>query len=186
MSINWRGKTERNKCNNKQRDKKNKERLEFYKSNVKKLSGKFLRVEGVAWSAQRIPTSINLSFLDRSRYFIIQVAPQLSSRGWVDPLPLRKHGRAENRTRDLWICSQKLWPLDHRGGYKSNASVTYYLFDIYVYKMCMCLHILWCLVAHVSFTLKMYTRKQRKWLQRKRRGSGCRLQVLPRHMFPVV
>jgi hypothetical protein len=21
-----------------------------------------------------------------------------------------------NRTRDLWICSQELWPLDHRGG----------------------------------------------------------------------
>jgi hypothetical protein len=39
------------------------------------------RVEGVAWSAQRIPTAINLGFLDRSRYFFIQVAPQLSSRG---------------------------------------------------------------------------------------------------------
>jgi hypothetical protein len=40
-----------------------------------------LRVEGVAWSAQRIPTAVNLGFLDRSRYFFIQVAPQLSSRG---------------------------------------------------------------------------------------------------------
>jgi hypothetical protein len=38
-----------------------------------------------------------------------------SSRGWVDPV-LRKCGRAETRTRDLWICSQKLWPLDQRGG----------------------------------------------------------------------
>jgi hypothetical protein len=51
----------------------------------------------------------------------IQVAPQLSSRGWVDPVPdpllLRKSGRVGNRTRDLWICSQKLWPLDHRGGH---------------------------------------------------------------------
>jgi hypothetical protein len=28
----------------------------------------------------------------------------------------RKSGRAGNRTRNLWICSQKLWPLDHRGG----------------------------------------------------------------------
>jgi hypothetical protein len=57
-------------------------------------------------------------FLDRSRYFYIQVAHQLSSRGWVDPIPdpllLRKSGMAENRTRDLWFCSQKLWPLDHR------------------------------------------------------------------------
>jgi len=33
-----------------------------------------------------------------------------------DPLLLRKSGNAGNRTRDLCICSQKLWPLDHRGG----------------------------------------------------------------------
>jgi hypothetical protein len=32
-----------------------------------------------------------------------------------DPLLLRISGSAENRTRDLWICSQELWPLDHRG-----------------------------------------------------------------------
>jgi hypothetical protein len=61
-----------------------------------------LRVEGVEWSAQRIPTTVNLRFLDRSRYFFIQVAPQLSSRGWVDPVPdpllLRKSDRAGNRT----------------------------------------------------------------------------------------
>jgi hypothetical protein len=86
---------------------------------VGKVSANPLRVEGVAWSAQRIPTAVNLRFLDRSRYFFIQVAPQLSSWGWVEPVPdpllLRKSGRAMNRTQDLWICSQKLWPLDHRG-----------------------------------------------------------------------
>jgi hypothetical protein len=27
-----------------------------------------LRVEGVAWSAQRIPTAVNLGFLDRIEY----------------------------------------------------------------------------------------------------------------------
>jgi hypothetical protein len=79
-----------------------------------------LGIEGVAWSAQRIPTVVNLDFLDRSRYFFFQVAPQLSSRGWVDPVPdpplLRKSGSAGNWTQDLWICSQKLWPLHHRGG----------------------------------------------------------------------
>jgi hypothetical protein len=83
---------------------------------VGEFSVNFLRVEGVAWSAQRIPTAVNLCFLDRSRYFFIQVAPQLSSRGWVDPVRLKKTGRAGNRTRDLWICSQKLWQLQHRGG----------------------------------------------------------------------
>jgi hypothetical protein len=33
-----------------------------------------------------------------------------------DPLILRKYDSAGNRTRDLWTCSQELWPLDHRGG----------------------------------------------------------------------
>jgi hypothetical protein len=44
-----------------------------------------------------------LDFLDRSRYFFFQVAPQLYSRGWVDPVSdpplLRKSGSAENRIR---------------------------------------------------------------------------------------
>jgi hypothetical protein len=66
------------------------------------------------------PRPLISMFQTRSRYFSIQVNPQLSSRGWVDPVPdpllLRKSGRAGNRTRDLWICSQELWPLDHRGG----------------------------------------------------------------------
>jgi hypothetical protein len=89
-----------------------------------------LRAECVAWSAQRILTSVNLGFLDRSRYFFIQVAPQLSSRSWVDPVPdpllLRKYGRAGYRTRDLCICSQKLWPLDHRGGPNTHKIKTIY------------------------------------------------------------
>ena len=34
-----------------------------------------------------------------------------------DPLLLRKSGNAGDRTRDLCICSQKLWPLDHRCTY---------------------------------------------------------------------
>jgi hypothetical protein len=40
---------------------------------------KLLRVEGVAWPAQRILTAVNLGFLDCSRYFFHQVAPGLSS-----------------------------------------------------------------------------------------------------------
>jgi hypothetical protein len=85
---------------------------------VDKVGAIFLRIEGVAWSAQRIPTTVNLDFLDRSHSFL-EIAPQLSSRGWVDPVPdpplLRKSGSARNRTWDLQICSQELWSLDHRG-----------------------------------------------------------------------
>jgi hypothetical protein len=71
------------------------------------------------------PYDRTLDFLHRSRYFFFQVAPQFCSRGWVDPVPdpqlLRKSGSAWNRTRDLWICSQGLWPLDHRGGPLSST-----------------------------------------------------------------
>jgi len=38
-------------------------------------------------------------------------------------LPFREnsHGRAGNRTRDLMISSQRLWPLDHEAGLKFNV-----------------------------------------------------------------
>jgi hypothetical protein len=49
------------------------------------------------------PYGRNPYFLDRSRYFVFQVAPQLYSRGCVGPVPdlllLRKSGSAGNRTR---------------------------------------------------------------------------------------
>jgi hypothetical protein len=83
-------------------------------------------------SAKLVPTFVNRGcrvvstinslghipgFLDRSRYCFFQVALQLYSRGWVnpkpDPLLLRKSCSAGNWTRNLRICSQELWPLDH-------------------------------------------------------------------------
>jgi hypothetical protein len=61
-------------------------------------------VEGLVWPAQQIPLAVNLSFLDQNCYFYFEVTPQLSSWGWVDPVPelllLRKSGSAGNRTRD--------------------------------------------------------------------------------------
>jgi hypothetical protein len=72
------------------------------------------RYKGMGWSVQLVSTFVNLSFLDRSRYYFFQVAPHLSSRGRLDPVPepllLRKSGSAGNRTRDLWVYSLKLWP----------------------------------------------------------------------------
>jgi hypothetical protein len=61
-----------------------------------------LQIEDVAWSAWRIPYSLIIAFLDQSRYFSFQVASQLYSRGWVDPVPdlvlLKKSGSSGNRT----------------------------------------------------------------------------------------
>jgi hypothetical protein len=66
------------------------------------------------------PTVVNLSFLDRSRYFSFKQLLIYPHKGWVDlvpdPLLLRKSGSAGNRTRDLWVSSQELWPLDYKGG----------------------------------------------------------------------
>jgi hypothetical protein len=71
-----------------------------------------------------------LDFLDRNRYFFFQVASQLYSRGWVDPVPdpllLRKSGNDWNRNPDLWICSQELWSLDRRNGAKTNNRLRYF------------------------------------------------------------
>jgi hypothetical protein len=61
-----------------------------------------------------------------------QVAPQLYSRDWVGPVPdpLLLFVVPGNRSRDPCICSQELWPLDHRGGptvtnNKENTKVIY-------------------------------------------------------------
>jgi hypothetical protein len=54
-----------------------------------KFSANFCGYRSVAWSERLTPppTVVNLSFLDRSRYFFFQVASHFSSRGWVDPVP---------------------------------------------------------------------------------------------------
>jgi hypothetical protein len=58
------------------------------------------------------PTAVNLSFLDRSHYFFLQVTPHFCSRGSLDPVPdpllLKKSDSPGNRTRDVWASSQEL------------------------------------------------------------------------------
>jgi hypothetical protein len=60
------------------------------------------------------PYSRILAFLDRSRYFFFQVAPQLYSWGWMssvpDPLFLKKSVSAANRTQ---ISGSIAWNSDH-------------------------------------------------------------------------
>jgi hypothetical protein len=80
---------------------------------VVELSANFYRVVSATDPYGRV-----FGFLDRSRY-LFQVAPQLYSRGWVDPVPdplLRKSSSAGNATRTSGSV-QELWPLDHRGGH---------------------------------------------------------------------
>jgi hypothetical protein len=89
---------------------------------------------------QSIPAKLVLTFADRGVYYgqrdgsprpysrfstpesliFLSNSSSVVLKGWLDRLPdpllLRKSGSTENRTRDLWICSQELWPLGHRGG----------------------------------------------------------------------
>jgi hypothetical protein len=124
------------------------------------LVGEVVPTSCVVSATDPPPPVVSLGFLDRSRYYFFQVSPQLSSRGWVDPvldpLLLQKSGSAGNRIQDLWICSQKLWPLDHRGGlcmciYMYNVSGDFgcskQLSDVLDYSVRMkCQHLTWCLI----------------------------------------
>jgi hypothetical protein len=54
------------------------------------------------------PYGRNLGFLGCSRYYFFQVAPQLYSWRWVDPVPgplLLRRSRSAESNQDLWICS---------------------------------------------------------------------------------
>jgi hypothetical protein len=74
-----------------------------------------------------MPFVSSLEFLDQNRYFFSQAAPQLYSRGWVDPLPdllLFLSCSARESNPGLWICSQELWSLDHRCANWSWSHIT--------------------------------------------------------------
>jgi hypothetical protein len=61
-----------------------------------------------------------LGFLDRSRYFFLSssssIIPMRLSRPHSRPTTSQKLWYRRQLNPDLWICSQELWPLDHRGG----------------------------------------------------------------------
>jgi hypothetical protein len=76
---------------------------EFYPTSDCRLSAKLSPTfadRGCRLVSSTDPYGRILDFLDRRRYFLFQVAPV------PDPLLLGKS--------DLWICSQELWPPDHR------------------------------------------------------------------------
>ena len=41
----------------------------------------------------------------------------------IFPFKENSHGRAGNRSRDLMISSQRLWPLDHKSGHTEKVTV---------------------------------------------------------------
>jgi hypothetical protein len=72
---------------------------ELYRPGDRRLSAKLVRTSadrGCRVVIATDPYGRILGFLDRSRYFFFQVAPQVCSRGWV--------GHPDR------ICSQELWP----------------------------------------------------------------------------
>jgi hypothetical protein len=86
---------------------------ELYRPSDRRLSAKLMSTfadRGCCMVSVTDPYGRNLDFLDRSRYFFFQVAPQLYSRGWVDPLLLRKYGSSGNRTR---TCGSVARSSDH-------------------------------------------------------------------------
>jgi hypothetical protein len=89
-------------------------------SELYRLSDRHLLAKFCAYycrNGQRVgsPTVVNLSFLDRSRYF------SCYSENLDAPV---------NRTQDLWVCSQGVRPLDHRGGPLYNNTVSYVICHI--------------------------------------------------------
>jgi hypothetical protein len=79
---------------------------ELYRPTNRRLSAKLVPTSadrGCHVVSVTVPYGRILGFLDRSRYFFFQVAPQLYSRGLLDPVPdpllLRKSGSSGNRTR---------------------------------------------------------------------------------------
>jgi hypothetical protein len=75
-----------------------------------------LRIEGGRVVSATGPHGRQSRFSTLEPLILIQVAPQLYSRCWVGPLIFRKSGSAGDRIWDLWVCSQELWLLGHRGG----------------------------------------------------------------------
>jgi hypothetical protein len=87
---------------------------ELYRQSDRRLSAKLVpnfADRGCSMLSVTDSYGLILDFLDRSRCFSFQVAPQLDSRGWVDPVPdpllLRKSGSAGNPTRTSGSVARK-------------------------------------------------------------------------------
>jgi hypothetical protein len=110
---------------------------EIYLPSDRRLSAKIeptFRDRGCHVVSVTDPYGHTLVFLARSRYFFFQVAPQLYSRVWVDPVPdpllLRKSGSIGNRTRTYGSVTRNS---DHQ----TTEAVYFLLYNIYIYdRLC--------------------------------------------------
>jgi hypothetical protein len=89
---------------------------------VGEVSANFSGLEGVVWSARRIPMAGSPDFLDpepllfHSGSYSVILTRLSGTRSTTTTSKKKKSHSPENQTRDIWICSQELWPLDQRGG----------------------------------------------------------------------
>jgi hypothetical protein len=123
---------------------------ELYRPNDRRLSTKLeptfadrrCHVVSVTYFYGRI-----LGFLDRSRYFFFEVAPQRLS----DPRSGPTTSQEIWSNPDLWICSQELWPLDHRGGQNLcfSAPSCWWMWLVTFFCLLMSLYV--CLLVPFSF-----------------------------------
>jgi hypothetical protein len=94
----------------------------YVKTPLSESASELYRPSDRGLSAKWLPNS---RFSRQEPLLFYQVAFQLYSRGWVDPVPdallfffffPQKIRWCRESNPGLRICSQELWPLDHRGG----------------------------------------------------------------------
>jgi hypothetical protein len=77
-----------------------------------------------------------------------------------DPLLLRKFGSFGNQSRDLWICSQELWPTQRRSvGYYNILRENTFLISCEIISICICIkfYISYNIVSLLCYILRTET-----------------------------
>ena len=102
-----------------------------------------MAVQGALWLAKRLSLNFNFSSLNRIRYFSYQVDTQLSSRGWVDPVPdpilpekFLRYSRESNPGPLGWQ-SDVLTTIPNRRSKHFNFNLNYKAISIYCCSMCL-------------------------------------------------
>ena len=63
------------------------EKADYFIRGATALKSCHMAVQGALWLAKRLSLNLNFSFLNQISLLLIQVATQLSSQVWVDPIP---------------------------------------------------------------------------------------------------